>query len=498
MKLLNLVAFFIYTINHPCSGEIMSDTNSVGWNSRQWTSRRSKLRETGLYDKSITMMSAPAVIGQPTRSVAVTEASKKTNPIAQLGNYVKDSVVRLKDGTMLLYSNHKVCNTIRSKQKEYILNNPKPVDASYQKKGLTYDEYNFLNRGKDDRGKVMNLVFMMFFSPNFLPYAFMFFPNVLPSPFQQSPPIDFDKWETISRERAHTVMTTLLDIEQEAKGVPTKNPLNPFGGGKARKNKERMGIVYQMAGQMLLVGGKKGRNQMVKDVAGSSDNEEYVLKVLKSEIFSDTELERDQTRLKFVPKAIMKGLALAIDGNTVSPKGTSGANRGALSGLMPNFLTRNKVISHLKTINDADTFLVNEDVNVESLSGETLLDACHARMIGTPKSTEWELRKGLSKWLDLTVKRPDALISPILSPSIAMDDSPSDDVSNVSSNALVNEFPTKSSSLLVSETNLNQSDISNPQYYNANLAKFALLCYNAVEGARDSRSASALPRFLFH
>ena len=85
-------------------------------------------------------------------------------------------------------------------------------------------------------------------------------------------------------------------------------------------------------------------------------------------------------RLAFVPKALVKGLALAIDANTVTPKGTSGAKKGLLSGLTPYFIIRNKVITHLKTVGDADSFLVNEQIDLDTLSGDVLLDACHARM----------------------------------------------------------------------------------------------------------------------
>ena len=115
-----------------------------------------------------------------------------TNPVFQLAGYVKDSFVRMKDGSVQLYTNHKKCNEIRSKQKEYLEKIASTLPKEEQKAakkyypsagGITYEEFDFLQKGKEDRGRLANTVFMMVFAPNFVPYAFMFFPDMLPSSF---------------------------------------------------------------------------------------------------------------------------------------------------------------------------------------------------------------------------------------------------------------------------------------------------------------------------
>ena len=501
-------------------------------NARGFHSLVSKRHQTVSRRKELCNEPASIVMMSSSTTSVDIESPPKKNIIFQLGNYVKDSVVRLKDGTVQLYTNHKECNNIRDKQKVYAKENPKSADVSYQRTGITFQEYDFLTRGKEDRGRVFNLVFMMFFSPNFLPYAFMFFPNILPTPFQQNPPMAFDKLELISRERSHAVIKTLLDIEKEAKSVPTGNPLNPFGKGKAKKNRELMARVNQITGQLLLLGNGSlstaTADASISTNMGSIDKEEHILNLLQDEIYTDEAPDRSRTRLAFVPKAIMKGLSNAIGANTVSAKGTSNANSGVFSSLTPHFMIRNKVITHLQAVNDADSFLIHENVDLNTLSGDLLLDTCNARMIGTPESTEFELRNSLSKWLALTVSTPEAdSVQENASSPVSNSDkvgrklndyhnrysSKQYDARFVSSvephpNQLkvcdaieIDKSNSRNGASLMSIDNASSDTMSRssiPKYYNANLAKFALMCYNAVEGARGSGSASVLPRFLYH
>eukprot|EP00957_Ditylum_brightwellii_P159421 12135408-Ditylum_brightwellii.AAC.1 len=80
------------------------------------------------------------------------------NPIVQLAGYVKDSVVRMKDGTVELYTNHQKCNEIRSKQQLYAkLHDIKGKAAIAKAGGISYAEFDFLQRGKEDRSKLTQL-----------------------------------------------------------------------------------------------------------------------------------------------------------------------------------------------------------------------------------------------------------------------------------------------------------------------------------------------------
>ena len=95
------------------------------------------------------------------------------NVIFQLFGLVKDSLVRTVDGTKEMWGNHGRCKQIRSKQKEYREKlqkqwefeekglTPKEMKQRLAKVngGITYDEFVFLVKGQEDRGKLMNMFF---------------------------------------------------------------------------------------------------------------------------------------------------------------------------------------------------------------------------------------------------------------------------------------------------------------------------------------------------
>ena len=118
------------------------------------------------------------------------------NVIFQLFGLVKDSLVRTVDGTKEMWGNHGRCKQIRSKQKEYREKlqkqwefeekglTPKEMKQRLAKVngGITYDEFVFLVKGQEDRGKLMNMFFLMWGAPRLFPYALMFYPEILPGP----------------------------------------------------------------------------------------------------------------------------------------------------------------------------------------------------------------------------------------------------------------------------------------------------------------------------
>jgi hypothetical protein len=120
-----------------------------------------------------------------------------------------------------------------------------------------------------------------------------------------------------------------------------------------------------------------------------------------------------------------------------------------LTGVMPNFMRRGTVFGQLQKILEADNFLVEEKVDLDTLSTARLLEACNDRMIGGPGRTDEELRQGLAAWLELAVVHP------------------------------------------------NHRTQGTGENFNENLARTVLMTYNAVEGTRDSRSSSYLPRLMF-
>jgi len=164
---------------------------------------------------------------------------------------------------------------------------------------------------------------------------------------------------------------------------------------------------------------------------------EIVSDLLQSEIFSEQELTKAKTRLVTVPKTVIRGLGQALQ-----------VPSARTSTILPNFVIRGCLVNNIKRIEQADNFLINQEVDLQSIKYDKLSEACSARLINSSSRSEEELRMALAQWLELTVVQPKAKIK---------------------------------------ETGL---------HYNGNLARTILLCYNAVDGARDERS-SYLPRLLY-
>jgi hypothetical protein len=361
-------------------------------------------------------------------AAAGSSSSGGQNPVFALAGFLKDQLVRMKDGTVECYTNHKRCNDIRSKQRTFAQSNGEPRRTATSG-GITYEEYDFLQRGKDDRGKVGSLVFMSFFAPNFLPYMIMFNPGAMPSPFRVPPAaagsaIEETKWEKISRQRTHAVLSALLDMEKSARVAPTLSKMNPFGAGKTKRTMERIDAMGHTGATLLTTA----------DVVGSSGGA-ALLRMLSNKLYkssADGPWDKKDTQLLTVPKPIIRGLAGAISAETGPP-----------SSFLPNFMVRGQVINHIQKVAEADEFLVKNNIDLGTIAGEPLMQACDVRLIGGPGRSDDELRQGLKQWLNDVTATEDG------------------------------------------------------KQCNANLARAALLGYNAVEGARDARSMSYLPRLMF-
>jgi hypothetical protein len=175
---------------------------------------------------------------------------------------------------------------------------------------------------------------------------------------------------------------------------------------------------------------------LVANGAKGSEGAELVMEVLKDEIYKTTKHTKKETSLSSLPKAVITGLGRALEAPS-------------FNSLIPNFVVRGKVLNSLKQIEVSDEFLAEQNIDLKTLSTTMLQDACHARLIGGIGRSDEEMIDGLSKWLDLAVKQPTRISK---------------------------------------QGNL---------YYNSNLARAALLAYNAVDAARDERATSYLPRLLF-
>ncbi len=384
-----------------------------------------------------------SAVSAPTPVISGPVKEGDGNMVLQMFGYVKDSLARTVTGTKEMWCNHGRCKDIRSKQKDYReklktqweLQEKNLTPKEMRRRlaavngGITYDEFVFLTKGKDDRGKLMNMVFLMWGAPRLFPYALMFYPNMLPSPFSPLPDASGKetKLERLSRERSHAVIKTLVDLEREARTVPYLSKLNIFG----KKQQQRKMVEVENFGKSMSA-------ILATPGAMGGIGADLVLHKLDSLLYKEgEEFTRGEKRLVEVPSAIILGLMASIQGS------------GPLNGVMPNFMRRGNVVAHAQKIAEADNFLVNERVSLESLSTSRLLEACNDRMIGCNGRSDEELRQDLSDWLDLAVVEPK------------------------------------------NRTQTTGED------FNENLARTALMGYYSLEAVRDPRCTSYLPRCLF-
>ena len=391
----------------------------------------------------ILLLSIPHVTPSSS-SVTISPPSNKngdSNVVFELVGYIKNEVVRTVDGTREMWRNHGRCNEIRAKQRDYREKlkkqweyeeqglTPQDVKRRLQKVngGISYDEFVFLNKGKEDRGKLMNIIFLMWGAPRFIPYAIMFHQEMLPSPLARISDGSQreTKLEKLSRQRSHAVIRTLLAMEKQAKSVPALSKLNIFGRKKQQLAMESMDEMCKWGARILT------------SPRGNNMGAELILNELDGCLYKDEEFTRSEKRLISIPKPIISGLVECLDGPSL------------VGGVTPGFMNRGKVITHVQKIAEADEFLVDEKVDLESLSTVRLLEACGDRLIGGPGRTDQELRQALADWLKFAVLQP-------------------------------------RSRTMISGQN-----------FNGNVARTALMSFYCVEGSRDERCASFLPRLLF-
>lgn len=383
---------------------------------------------------SVTTAASPSVA-----DAAVAEGGG--NIVLQFAEYIKDSMVRMVDGTKEMWTNHGRCNEIRSKQKIYRqklkkqweLEEPGMTAKEMRQRlavingGISYDEYDFLMRGKVDRGKLVNMMFLMFGAPRFFPYAMMFFPDILPSAFAPLPDasVKETKLEKLSRERSHAVIRTLLAIESEAKTTPALGMLNIFGKKAQARRRDEMDSLAKMMGHI-----------MNKTGTTSDTSPSIMLNTMEDFLYRTEPFSRAEERLVTVPKCITTGFMSAMK----SPP--------PFASILPHFMKRGQVLNHIQKVTDGDKFLVDEKVDINELSKTRLKEACIDRMIDVPGRSDEELRQHLSEWLDLAVVQPADRIE------------------------------------------------KTGEFYNDNLGRMALMSHYSIIGARDERSASYLPRFM--
>jgi hypothetical protein len=379
-------------------------------------------------------------------SLSVTEAtstypSSSVNDksiLVQLAGYVKDSLAKTADGCGQLWTNHGKCNDIRKKvnihRERVKLAWEEESGASltpYQKDrlknlmgGISYEEYVFLQRGKEDRSKVFNLLFLMWGAPRFLPYALMFNPEMLPSSFRDTSTGEA-LWTALSRGRSTAVVQALLNLEQNAhRAAPAWSRLNVFSRSKPDEAKVQLLNVIQQVSDALGSG--------LRPPAGG----EQLLSSFRPYLYRDgSDFTRAERRLCHVPKPLVQGVNGILNG---------GSGGGILASLQPHFVTRGRVVGHIRKVAESDDFLVTNSMNLTTIPKRFLQEACSERLMGVLGLSAGELRQQLADWLALTMPSADS-----------------------------------------------------GEFYNDNVARLALMGYYSCWAARDGQSALQLPPLLY-
>lgn len=179
-----------------------------------------------------------------------------------------------------------------------------------------------------------------------------------------------------------------------------------------------------------------GCNSLEEYGASGINGGKLILKKIKSQLYT-TDVPTKQQRLlagNIVPKQIIKGLTKAISADPLN-KGSSPFGIGA--------------VKHIESVTLADEFLVNQNIDIHSIPSTLIAEACSARLIGGPGWSDDERKEALSSWLQEMEITPREV--------------------------------TKDGNL----------------HFNGNLARAALMCYNAVDGTRDERADSKLMRVMY-
>ncbi|GKY91223.1 hypothetical protein MPSEU_000094900 [Mayamaea pseudoterrestris] len=391
--------------------------------------------------------------------------STSPNPVGALVGYVVSSVTKTIDGVGELWSNHGRCNEIRKKmsvhrnsikseweEQDGILTSLQKEQLKKMQGGISFEEYVFLQKGKEDRGKVLNLVFLMWGAPKFLPYALLFNPSIMPSPFKAAPADGGDSlWAIQSRQRSAAVLQALVSLEQASNELYASGfslaKMNIFGKKEQAKQQKQLVAMTDSCTRMMTdpsVCGRIGAEKILESLPeGWLYKRSVHVDVNEDETVSDiviTDFDRGEKRLSLVPKPVVKGLANVL----------SGGSAGIFAGIQPHFLTRGRLLGHITKVEQADEFLTGAKIDLDTISKQLLKEACSDRFYDSPAASEEELREQLATWLELTVHEP--------------------------------ALKLKRSEAL---------------YYNGNLARMALMAYNSLISTRAPSSASTLPRLLY-
>jgi hypothetical protein len=276
----------------------------------------------------------------------------------------------------------------------------------------------------------------------------MFNPDMLPSPFQME---KHGVAENLSRERASAVLHTLMKMEEQAMAGSGGFLSAIFGRKKHEEKKQVLETIVTETGEFF------SQNNLPTEPAAPTASK--LLEHIAPHLYrTETDFTRAEQRLVQVPACIVQGIGRAVSG-TGFP--------GIVAQLTPAILQRGKLIGHIQKVAAADDFLVQADIDLNTVSKRLLQEACQERMMDAgPHRSADDLRASLTEWLQLTVEQPAAAVKHLqLDASSSVDDS--------------------------------DGAAAPAVYYNGNLARMVLMAYYGCAAVRDSQCQSRLPQLLF-
>jgi hypothetical protein len=198
---------------------------------------------------------------------------------------------------------------------------------------------------------------------------------------------------------------------------------------------------------------------MMENGAHGPNGGKMLLEKLKPYVYTSQPLTKQQRLLlsgNIFPKQFMKGLAKAISADPLN-KGSSPFGIGP--------------IKHIESVTLADEFLVDQEIDLDSINSALLEEACSARLIGGPGWTDEERKVALMSWLQETEITPREMMKGTTGRGGGVEVEGGDIGGGGGDN--------------------------NVLHYNGNLARAALMCYNAVDATRDRRADSRLLRSMY-
>jgi len=366
----------------------------------------------------------------------VSEGKQGSNFLVESAMFIKDQISHTVSATQNSFRAHIRCNDIRSKQRSFreslrsewqVLGLENKVISERLKKvngGINFDEFVFLQQGREDRIRVIRIVACALFFPKIFPYMIFYLPNGMPSHFEKPVNVmDETILKALSRQRSHGVLDMIINVENKAFNVIGSGlNLNPFASGKAAETNTFKRIAATAVDLL------KSGNFDPSTVLGCINEDIYYFEGTKHR----------KVVLQDIPVPLLKNLNTVITGRN-----------SFVDRVLPGFLVRAYIDEHLKKINEADDFLINQQIDLEKLSNNDIVEACNARLIGTIGRSTEEMKNQLNTWLEQTTIVP---------------------------------------AMRVQETG---------EVFDGHLARTALMAYFALEATKDERSGSVLPRLLF-